>query len=236
VNVRLENRNELDTIVVNIELTLSSIVQGVALSFLADGARGVFALDRAQAWPYVAAGLVIVLLFWSRSLIHTLTLSRWPLEFGHNCLYIACALVEVIAFTRVNDPFGWFIMLAVFAASVWIVFIYDLKMIRMRFVDSAGTSGARLYALVLRDQRMNIGIIVPLVFVFNLGAALAIRSRPDFFIGRDGHLIFILLETVGLLVYLVTVIRSFVKLTPLIAETREEWRTKERRDEEEEAG
>ncbi len=38
---QLENRNELDAMVVNVELTLSSIVQGVALSLLADSARSV---------------------------------------------------------------------------------------------------------------------------------------------------------------------------------------------------
>ena len=86
MNPRIDSRNELDAMVVNVELTLSSIVQGVALSFLADSARTVLTAGMASAWPYVITGLLIILLFWSRSLIHTLTLIRWPLEFGHNCL------------------------------------------------------------------------------------------------------------------------------------------------------
>ena len=79
-----ESRNELDAMVVNIELTLVSIIQGVALSFLAENARVALAGRLWTAAPYVLAGLLIILLFWSRSLIHTLTLIRWPLEFGHN--------------------------------------------------------------------------------------------------------------------------------------------------------
>ncbi len=228
MNPRIDSRNELDAMVVNVELTLSSIVQGVALSFLAaDSARTVLTAGRASTWPYVITGLLIILLFWSRSLIHTLTLIRWPLEFGHNCLYIACALVEVLAFTRLTDPFMWFVLVACFAASVWIVFIYDLKMIRLRFVDSAGGSGARLYALVLRDQRLNIGLIVLAVFLFNLAAALAIRAYPGFFLERGGHLLFIGIEAVGLLLYLAMVIRSCITMTPLIAATREDWRTED---------
>ena len=60
---QLENRNELDAMVVNVELTLSSIVQGVALSLLADSARSVLSNGPRTAWPYVAAGLLIILLF-----------------------------------------------------------------------------------------------------------------------------------------------------------------------------
>ncbi len=98
--------------VVEIELTLCSIIQGVALYFLVDNARLVLSGGQSVAWPYVATGLLIILLFWSRSLIHTLTLIRWPLEFVHNFFYIACALLESLAFTRLADPFMWFAMTA----------------------------------------------------------------------------------------------------------------------------
>ncbi|HEV7904144.1 MAG TPA: hypothetical protein VGO96_09900, partial [Pyrinomonadaceae bacterium] len=62
---------ELDLLVVNIELTLVSIVQGVALSFLAEASYTVIAARRYLFWPYVISGLFIIMLFWSRSLIHT---------------------------------------------------------------------------------------------------------------------------------------------------------------------
>ena len=74
--------------VVNVELTLASIIQGVALYFLTDNARGSLALHQSVVWLYLLTGLVIIFIFWSRSIIHTLTLVRWPLEFGHNFLYI----------------------------------------------------------------------------------------------------------------------------------------------------
>jgi hypothetical protein len=224
VNERIESRNELDTMVVNVELTLSSIVQGVALSFLADSAKDVLSAGQAIAWPYVVAGLLIILLFWVRSLIHTLTLMRWPLELGHNCLYIACALVEVLAFTRLTDPFMWFALGALFAACVWVVFVYDLKMVKLRLADCSTANSCRLYEEVLRDQRLNIRIIIPLIFAFDLFAAFCIHAHPHFFLERHGHLIFILSATAGLLVYLGLIIRSFVNMTPLIAATREDWR------------
>ena len=210
--------------VVEIELTLCSIIQGVALYFLVDNTRLVLSGGQSAAWPYAATGLLVILLFWSRSLIHTLTLIRWPLEFVHNFLYIACALVEALAFTRLADPFMWFVMIALFAVVVWALFVYDLRIIKLREKDSAGPVGSQLYAIVARDQRLNIAIVIPAIFLFNVACALCLHARPEFFLRHNGHLILIALQAIGLLFYLAHVIRSFIQFVPLIAATRGEWR------------
>lgn len=210
--------------VVEIELTLCSIIQGVALYFLVDNTRLVLSGGQSAAWPYAAAGLLIILLFWSRSLIHTLTLIRWPLEFVHNFFYISCALIEALAFTRLANPFMWFVLTALFAVLVWALFVYDLRIVRLRGRDSAGPVGSQLYAMVARDQRLNIAIVIPAIFAFNAGSAICIYARPEFFLQRNGHLILIALQMLGLLVYLAHVIRAFTKFVPLISVTREEWR------------
>src|ERR1700675_394284 len=101
-------RRQLDGLVVNIELTLVSIIQGVALSFLAESSRAPLGDLRFDQWPYVANGLLVILLFWSRSMTHTLTLIRWPLEFRHNFLYITCTLIEATLFTDLTDPLRWY--------------------------------------------------------------------------------------------------------------------------------
>jgi hypothetical protein len=218
------SRKELDSMVVEIELTLCSIIQGVALYFLVDNARQVLSMDKVSAWPYVATGLVIILLFWSRSLIHTLTLIRWPLEFVHNFFYIACALVEALAFTHLNDPFTWFVLTAFYAVVVWLLFVYDMRIVALRGRDSAGPVGSRLYAMVGADQLRNIRLLIPLIFLSNVASAIAIYLRPDFFLVRHGHYLLIAVQGLGLLGYLVYVIRTYIHLAPLIAQTREEWR------------
>jgi hypothetical protein len=218
------SRKELDSMVVEIELTLCSIIQGVALYFLVENARQVLSMGQASAWPYIATALIIILLFWSRSLIHTLTLIRWPLEFVHNFFYIACTLVEALAFTHLNDPFTWFVLTALYAIVVWLLFVYDMRIVALRGRDSAGPVGSRLYALVGADQLLNIRVLIPLIFVSNAGSALAIYLCPDLFLARGGHYILIAVQGLGLLGYLVYVVRAYIRLQPLITETREEWR------------
>jgi hypothetical protein len=218
------SRSELDEVVVNIELTLGSIVQGVALTFLAENAGEVVSHGPLTAWPYVGVSFLIILLFWARACIHTLTLIRWPLEFVHNFFYFACALVEVLAFRHLREPFMWFALNTVFAALVWALFVHDLAIIRQRTKDSTGESSFRLYAIVLSDQWANIRFVVPAVFLFNLGSAIAVKLAPGFFLDRHGHLILVALQAIGFLINLAYVIRSFSRITPLISAARAEWR------------
>ena len=140
---------------VNIELTLISIIQGVAFSFLADNSSRVLVNSQFIFWPYAITGLLIILLFWSRSLIHALTVIRWPLKFGHNFMYVACTLVETIAFTQLTNPLYWYALNSVFALLAGILFALDLRLIRDRIADSAGQIGCRLYAIVEREQLLN---------------------------------------------------------------------------------
>ena len=213
--------------VVNIELTLVSIIQGVALSFLAENARLALVGRLWTAAPYVLTGLLVILLFWSRSIIHTLTLIRWPLEFGHNFFYITCTLAQVLALTRLADPFWWFVLSAVFSALVWGLFIYDMHMIRLREADSRTDDALRLYRIVSRDQRLNIWFLVPGILLFNIACAIAIHMHPGFFLMRNGHLILVGLQAAGLVIYLGYVIRAFMRITPLIAEARHDWRSEQ---------
>ena len=213
--------------VVNIELTLVSIIQGVALSFLAENAGAILREKQWSALPYVLAGLLLIFLFWSRSIIHTLTLIRWPLEFGHNFFYVACTLAQVIAFARLAEPFWWFAFNAVFSALVWGLFVYDVHMIHLREADSRSDDGTLLYKRVLRDQRLNIGLLVPVICIFNVACAIAIHLHPAFFLMRGGHLGLVALQLLGSIAYLGYVIRGFVKTTPLIAAARHDWRSGE---------
>jgi hypothetical protein len=49
---------ELDSMVVNVELTLTSIVQGVALTFLIENTRSVLSIHNAISWLYWSLGTI----------------------------------------------------------------------------------------------------------------------------------------------------------------------------------
>jgi hypothetical protein len=216
-------RSELDGMIVEIELTLVSIIQGVALNFLIESARHVISISQIVYWPYVLSGLFIIFIFWSRSVLHIITLIRWPLEFGHNFLYIACALAESLLFTRLENPSVWFALGAVFAATGWVLFVYDLRLIRARIRDSAGPASNQLTAIVTRDQWLNILVLVPAVFLTNVACVICIYSWPDLFVARGNCFWLGLIQFFGLAGYLLYVARFYIAIAPLIARAREEW-------------
>jgi len=218
-----KTRADLDAKIVEIELTLTSIVQGVALYFLIENARAVLSQQERAFWLYIVAGLLIILIFWSRSVGHTLTLIRWPLEFGHNFFYFTCALGESLLFTRLSNPQAWFVIGTFYAVIVWFLFIYDLRLIRAREGDSAGEASNRLYVLVKRDQWLNIAVLVPGLFLFNLACLICIRVWPEFFTAHNGHVWLVSAQVLALGFYLLYVLRFFRRLAPLISRAREEW-------------
>jgi hypothetical protein len=217
-------RSELDSMVREIELTLVSIIQGVALAVLIENADSVVSESRLFFWPYVVAALLVIFVFWSRAVLHIITVIRWPLEFGHNFLYIACALVEAVLFAQIGKPAAWFGFGAAFIAIGWALFVYDLRLIHARMRDSAGPISNQLSARVLRDQWLNIAVLLPGMFLLNLFCALAIAHWPKQFLGDNGHLWLIGLQLLGFAGYLAYVVRFYVDLSPLIAQARNEWR------------
>jgi hypothetical protein len=217
-------RSELDSMIVGIELTLVSIIQGVALTVLIETAREAFVRREFNCWPYVIAALLVIFVFWSRSVLHIITVIRWPLEFGHNFLYIACALVEALLFAQIARPQSWFAFGAAFIAIGWLLFVYDLRLIAARKRDSAGAASDRLVALVHRDQWRNIAILLPGVFLLNLVCTLSIKHWPQFFVDRSGHLWLIAAQLLGFGCYLFYVVRFYLRMAPLILDARAEWR------------
>ena len=221
MNLPDEARRELDSVVINIELTLVSIIQGVALFFLTDNSRALLSIQHADAFLYIVTGLCVIFIFWSRSVIHTLTLIRWPLEFGHNFFYIACALGEAILFSRLDNPLAWFRLSAGYAGIVWLLFIYDMRLIRARIAESRNESDRALYARAKSDQLLNIWLLVPLLIFFNLACVLAIWRWPDIFIARAGHVWLIAAQMVLFIGYLIYIGRYFSAIAPLVLRARQ---------------
>lgn len=118
-SARSSAKRALDAAVVNIELTLISIIQGLALGVLAAASVEPLVQLQWQAWPYVLTGLLVVLIFWSRALVHTLSFIGWPLEFGHTFVYFGATLLEAVALSQVAHPERWFALNTLYALAVW---------------------------------------------------------------------------------------------------------------------
>ncbi|QSX79466.1 hypothetical protein [Agrilutibacter solisilvae] len=200
--LRRAAKTQLDTTVVGIELTLISIIQGLALGVLAASAVKPIVQLQWDAWPYVLTGLLVILIFWSRSLIHTLSFIGWPLEFGHTFLYFGATLIEAAALTQVGDPRAWFGLNALYAAAVWGLYAWDLRVVRRQAADFATPAERALLDDILRDQRLNIVWMMPLAVAFQGLAWWCVHAHPDVFLAGRWHLLLIALTLAFSLNYL----------------------------------
>ena len=188
-HLRHAAKRQLDATVIGIELTLISIIQGLALGVLAANAVEPIVALQWEYWPYVVTALLSTLIFWSRSLVHTLSFVGWPLEFGHTFLYFAVTLVEVVAFSQVSDPLNWFALNTVYALAIWWLYAHDLAVIRRHASDFTTPGERALYADLIRDQLSNIRVLMPFAVVFHAAAWALIVAQPQWMLEQKWHVL-----------------------------------------------
>lgn len=192
----------LDATVVNIELTLISIIQGLALGVLAAASVEPLIQLQWQVWPYILTGLLVVLIFWSRALLHTLSFIGWPLEFGHTFVYFGATLIEAVALTQVRHPSHWFALNALYALAVWGLYAYDLRILRRHEEDFGTTDERALFDDIVNDQRLNIRVMMPAAIVFQGLSWWWVHTYPATFMTGRWHLLLIGLTLLFSLNYL----------------------------------
>jgi hypothetical protein len=200
------SRSQLDGMVINIELTLTSIIQGVALSFLCATAAASLSHGQIQDLPYLINGVLLILLFWSRAIGHTLTLIRWPLDFTHNFFYFGAAFLEAVSFGQIGNPVAWYSVLTGFALVVWLLFALDQRLMFRRTVEAKLEKPKQLFELLNRDQRLNIVLLVPGFVLFHAIAAWVTFTFSSAWPAL--HLVFAAVQFILLTGYLVSLIRK----------------------------
>ena len=174
---------KLDEIALNIELVLISIIEGVALTKLAENAVPVLnGIDALQRIPFVLAGLAILLVFWSQAILHAVSFIRWPLKMEHMFLYFLAAFIQVIAYTDVERITPWFFWWSVFSAVAILIYFVDLRIIHEatpRFLELTG--GKAFIEEVARRHKREMTILVPVALAFNFIAYGLTYFYPGFF-------------------------------------------------------
>src|SRR5438105_12071821 len=137
---RQHAERNLSTSIIAIEFTLISVMVGVVLFPLVEAATGLLHDRHYQYWPYIVTGLVMTLYLWSAVITHSLTFIGWPMDFGHNLLYIILALVLAVQMHFLADPVAWFAITPLSAAVAALTVYYDLRVVEQRLVGAAGAA------------------------------------------------------------------------------------------------
>jgi hypothetical protein len=92
-------------------------------------------------------GIVLYLLAEaSRGSLVNLDFAVWP--------YIGTGLVVVLE---------WYALATLFVGMVWVLFVYDLRLLHARMREAGGPAGQELLTRLLREQMVNVRIAMPLI-------------------------------------------------------------------------
>jgi len=214
------NKEKLDQFTLDIEFLLISIIQGVALAALGSEAIKIISASQWQYIPYIIAGFLFILIFWSGAIIHALSFIDWPLDLTHNFLYFLVSLIEVIAFGFMDDPIKWFAAILFFFVSAEILYIVDYRLIKQRKELFESKAQVKLYQDVVTEQRFELFYIVPAGIFCNAIFILFIYMNPTFFIIGNYQLLLISLQILFSLGFLIQIIKSFKRRSKLILEAQ----------------
>ncbi|HEX2574214.1 MAG TPA: hypothetical protein VH877_32000 [Polyangia bacterium] len=219
---------ELDGLVVSTELTVISIIQGVALYFLTSATIDVVTRRQWAYLPHVVSGLFVIFLIWSRSLVHIFTVIGWPLSLGHNYLYILGTLVESLLFSQVASPLAWWTLSALYAAVMLYLAVFDLRLIRdlgpggRHRREGQDSESAQLRSLLEAEQCLQAHYVLPLVLLASVAVAALHWREPAGLAEARGTLWLGLLQMVGFGLYVVYTVRWCWRLAPRVVAARAE--------------
>ena len=179
---------KLDETALNIELVLISIIEGVALTKLAENAVPILnGTSQLAYFPFVLAGLAILLVFWAQAILHAVSFIRWPLKMEHMFLYFIAAFLQVIAYANIEHAASWFFWWSIFSVLALFIYAIDLRIIREagpKLRELAG--GAEFVATVEARHSRELKVLVPIALAFNVAAFLLVWLLPDIFATQSG--------------------------------------------------
>ena len=219
---------ELDGLVVSTELTVISIIQGIALYFLTSATIDVVTRRQWEFLPHVLSGLFIIFLLWSRSLVHIFTVIGWPLSLGHNYLYILGTLLESVLFSQVASPLAWWALSTLYTAAMLYLAVYDIGLIRDRGpggsfrVETQGSKSAELRSLLEAEQCTQAHYVLPGMLAVSAAMTALHWRAPGWLAEVHGTLWLGVLQTLGFGLYVAYTVRWCAGLGPRITAARAE--------------
>jgi hypothetical protein len=211
------SKADLDSQVLNVELLLISVVQGLALSALASSAGPVLSDFKFEYWLYALSAFLLLLNYWSQAIIHSISFVTWPLDLGHSFLYFLTSLLEVMAFGQITNPSKWFVFIFLFFVVGLLLYVVDLRWMahkRDEFSDSPQRKA--LYEHVVKRQRFELFFFLPPTIAFHAVVLVLLYGAPQFFLEGPGHLYAVALQAVFGIGYLVITLMNLSTRSDLI--------------------
>src|SRR5215210_9367307 len=102
---------ELESLATGVELTLASVLQGIALAILVPKIVELITNGELAKLPYIPASLLLLFMVWVTFISHAISFVTWPFDPLHNLMYFLIVSSEAVLLFFLDKPVQWFLSL-----------------------------------------------------------------------------------------------------------------------------
>jgi len=173
-----ESNPELESLATGVELTLASVLQGIALAILVPKIVELITNGEIAKLPYIPASLLLMFMVWVMFIGHAISFITWPFDPLHNMLYFLIASSEAVLLFFLDKPAPWFLSLIGLGLLLGFSCWYNQSLLRRNASRYVSADARKLYAHIMDEQRVGLQFMVGYCLVGLAGFA-ALQLRPD---------------------------------------------------------
>src|SRR3954452_21364340 len=147
---------ELESLATGVELTLASVLQGIALAILVPKIVELITNGELAKLPYIPASLLLVFMVWVMFIGHAISFITWPFDPLHNLLYFLIVSSEAVLLFFLDKPGPWFLALVSLGLLLGFSCWYNQSLLRRNASRYTTAAARKLYAHILDEQRVGL--------------------------------------------------------------------------------
>jgi hypothetical protein len=176
--VTLTPSPELESLATSVELTLASVLQGIALAILVPKIVELITSGALAKLPYIPASLLLLFMVWVTFISHALSFITWPFDPLHNLLYFLIVSSEAVLLFFLDKPMQWFLSLFGFGLVLGFSFWYNQRLLRRNAPRYTSAAARALYDHIMGEQRASLRFMAGYCLLGLIGFA-GLQLRPE---------------------------------------------------------
>ena len=173
-----ESNPELESLATGVELTLASVLQGIALAILVPKIVELISNGELAKLPYIPASLLLIFMVWVMFIGQAISFITWPFDPLHNMLYFLIVSGEAVLLFFLDKPGPWFLALVGLGLLLGFSCWYNQSLLRRNASRYVSADARKLYAHIMDEQRVGLQFMGGYCLVGLAGFA-ALQLRPD---------------------------------------------------------
>jgi hypothetical protein len=173
-----EPNAELESLATSVELTLASVLQGIALAILVPKIVELITNGELAKLPYIPASLLLIFMVWVMFIGQAISFITWPFDPLHNLLYFLIVSSEAVLLFFLDKPGPWFLALVGLGLLLGFSCWYNQGLLRRNASRYVSADARKLYAHIMDEQRVGLQFMAGYCLVGLAGFA-ALQLRPD---------------------------------------------------------